>query len=201
MDVSIQEIKQTSLFDPNEVVTTLKMKRTGGTPAALQMSESNEWYTPPEYLEAARSVMGEIDLDPASNPIANRIVRARTYFDIHSNGLTHNWPGRVWLNPPYGRDNGDSNQEIWSYRLISQFQASITTEAVLLVNAVTDRKWFQPLWDYTICFTNHRIKFYSPDIESVSPTHGNVLVYFGPNVSKFIETFKKFGPIVRRIDG
>ena len=40
--------------------------RQSRVPAALQMSESNEWYTPGEYIEAARKLMGGIDLDPAS---------------------------------------------------------------------------------------------------------------------------------------
>lgn len=43
-------------------------------------SGNNEWYTPAEYIEAARKVMGRIDLDPASSDIANQTIRAVTYY-------------------------------------------------------------------------------------------------------------------------
>jgi hypothetical protein len=170
-----------------------------GVPAALQTSDSNEWYTPGQYVEAARTLMGSIDIDPASNALANETIQATTYYDIETNGLDKDWAGRVWLNPPYGREGGDSNQEIWSHRLIEQFQSGITTEAVLLVNANTEAKWFQPLYDYLICFTNHRIRFYNTEGSSSQPTQGNALIYFGPQKARFTELFKQFGPIVRRI--
>lgn len=68
----------------------------------LTSSASDEWYTPPEYIEFAHSVMGGIDLDPASNEIAQHWIRAARYFTINDNGLEMPWHGRVWLNPPYG---------------------------------------------------------------------------------------------------
>jgi hypothetical protein len=47
----------------------------------------NEWYAPSDYLEAARSVMGEIDLAPASNPVANQVVQATVYYSEQDDGL------------------------------------------------------------------------------------------------------------------
>lgn len=174
-------------------------KSLSGVPAALQMSESNEWYTPAQYIEAARQVMGGIDLDPASNPTANETVNAATFYTQADNGLAYEWEGRVWLNPPYGRDGGESNQATWSARLIEEYRAGRVTEAVLLVNAVTDRVWFAPLWDFVICFTNHRIRFYDESGEAGSPTHGNALIYLGEHKDRFVEAFKGFGPVVLEV--
>lgn len=42
----------------------------------LNSSQSNEWFTPARYVEAAREVLGSIDLDPASCEAGNRIVQA-----------------------------------------------------------------------------------------------------------------------------
>lgn len=169
-----------------------------GVPPALQMSESNEWFTPVVYVEAARELMGGIDVDPASCAFANRVVQATTYYDITTNGLEQEWRGRVWLNPPYGRDGGDSNQEIWTRRLIEQYDAGITTEAVLLVNAVPGNKWFQPLWRFLLCFPDHRIRFYNQETEASQPTHSNALIYLGKQHERFDTLFSRFGAVVRR---
>lgn len=169
------------------------------TPRALLSSENAEWYTPAVYIEAARQLMGGIDIDPASNELANTIVQATTYYDQHTNGFTKRWPGRVWLNPPYGYDGPKCNQARWSQRLIEQYQAGITTEAILLVNAKTEAKWFQPLYDYLMCFTHHRIHFYGIDGNGAQPTQGSAFIYFGRQERRFAEIFGQFGAVVRTI--
>jgi hypothetical protein len=68
----------------------------------VQQSMSNEHYTPAKYIEAARDVLGGIDLDPASCEAANGTVRAAKFFDAEHSGLVEEWHGRVWLNPSYG---------------------------------------------------------------------------------------------------
>jgi hypothetical protein len=183
--------------DPIREEVALPVK--SATLMALQSSESNEWFTPAQYVNAARELMGNIDIDPASNALANEVIQATNYYDIDTNGLDKQWTGRVWLNPPYGRDGGGSNQEVWSHRLIEQYNAGLTIEAVLLVNANTEAKWFQPLYDYLICFTNHRIRFYNTNGESSQPTQGNALVYLGKQRRRFIELFNSFGVIVRKV--
>jgi DNA N-6-adenine-methyltransferase (Dam) len=63
----------------------------------------NEWFTPIEYVDRVRDVLGEIDLDPASHALAQKIIRAARFFTREDDGLTKDWSGRVWLNPPYAQ--------------------------------------------------------------------------------------------------
>ncbi|HYU73392.1 MAG TPA: DNA N-6-adenine-methyltransferase [Ktedonobacteraceae bacterium] len=163
------------------------------------LSKSVEWYTPTLYIKAAREVMnGIIELDPASCEIANRVVQASRYYDIKINGLLQPWKARsLWLNPPYGRGDGNrSNQEIWTCKLIAEYEAGNVEEAILLVNAATDTGWFQRLWRYSICFVKQRIDFYTSEGSLGGPTHGSVFVYFGPRTERFSEVFSQFGHVI-----
>lgn len=160
----------------------------------IYLSDSNEWYTPAEYMDSARSVLGDIDLDPASTHEANKTVRAATYYTAEEDGLAYEWPGRVWLNPPWGGVQAD-----FVARLLQQFASGIVTAAILLVNAhSTETTWFQPLWDHTLCFTDHRINFYGS--EGVGSTHGSVFIYLGPEWARFADEFRQWGAVLRRVE-
>ena len=45
-----------------------------------QFTGETEWYTPAEYVEAARACLGGIDLDPATSPLAQDTIRAARFF-------------------------------------------------------------------------------------------------------------------------
>lgn len=159
---------------------------------AMVSSDSNEWYTPEYYIKAAKLVLGSIDLDPASCEVANRVVNAKNFYTQEDDGLTQKWFGKIWLNPPYG-DIGPK----FVAKVIEQFESSKIEEAILLVNShCTDSKWFKPLFNHTLCFTDHRSKFWNNEGIGSAPTHGSVFVYLGDSSIKFYENFKQFGSIV-----
>lgn len=145
--------------------------------------------------------MGGIDLDPASCAEANRIVKASCYYTIEDNGLLKPFRGRIWCNPPYGTTNGKSNQGIWAKRLVTEYDCGNVSQAILLVNAKTDTRWFEMLWRFLICFTSGRINYYSSkQTTTIGNTNGSCFVYLGTNEAKFIEVFSQFGRIAKAID-
>lgn len=60
---------------------------------------TDEWLTPPEIIHS----LGEFDLDPCS-PIQRPWPTAKKHYTVHDNGLLQEWEGRVWCNPPYGKE-------------------------------------------------------------------------------------------------
>jgi hypothetical protein len=68
---------------------------------ALLSSEYQEHGTPCEIVEAARRVMGGIELDPASSASANARVRADRFLDKYSDSLAISWKAAsALINPP-----------------------------------------------------------------------------------------------------
>lgn len=154
-------------------------------------SGNNEWYTPKEFIDAARLVMGTIDLDPASSEIANETVQAEKIYTADDNGLACPWFGNVWLNPPYSSD------------LIGQFAEKVKAkeynQAIVLVNNATETAWFADIVSVAsaIVFPTSRVKFYKPDGSTGAPLQGQAILYVGDNPAAFLSEFEKFGWGVR----
>lgn len=151
----------------------------------------NEWYTPAEYIERARRAMGGIDLDPASSEYANQTVRAERFYSIDDDGLALDWTGRIWLNPPYSRDDVSRFAE----KAVEEWRAGRMAAGIVLVNNYTDTGWFHLLARAATaaCYTRGRIRFVSPRGEADSPIQGNTFFYFGSEAERFLAEFSDCG--------
>ena len=150
-----------------------------------------EWYTPSELIEAARAVMGSIDLDPASSVAAQQTVQAGQFFTLEDNGLLQDWHGTLWMNPPY--TSGLIGK--FTEKLAAHVVAGDVIEAIVLVNNATETAWFQSLVSVcsALCFPASRVKFLAPDGEKGSPLQGQAILYAGEYPDKFQDAFKPFG--------
>lgn len=61
--------------------------------------KNDEWLTPPDIL----SKLGPFDLDPCS-PVTRPWRTAARHYTLQHDGLRQEWTGRIWLNPPFGRE-------------------------------------------------------------------------------------------------
>lgn len=63
--------------------------------------KNDEWLTPPQILQA----LGSFDLDPcAPSSLVRPWDTAVHHYTIDDDGLRKPWFGRVWCNPPFGRE-------------------------------------------------------------------------------------------------
>jgi phage N-6-adenine-methyltransferase len=181
------------LWQAVELVVSLAGRETDepARPHVSNNSGFNEWYTPAEYIEAARRVLGTIDLDPASSQEANQVVKASAYYTINDDGLSQDWAGKVWLNPPYtanliGR---------FASKAAAEYQSGRVNEAVILVNNATETSWFAALAEVSaaVCFLRSRVKFWRPDGETNSPLQGQAILYMGDRPTVFEREFSRLG--------
>ncbi|ASV43424.1 DNA modification methyltransferase [Vibrio phage JSF12] len=150
------------------------------------MNSNDEWYTPEFIMDKVRRVLGEIDLDPASNPTANTIVRAKTYYTKEQNGLNYPWLGKVWCNPPY---SAALIKKFTKY-FAEEYKRGVMTEGIMLTNSGTDTQWNIALQGGVQAYTNGRISFLQPDLTPKGKgSRGQCFTYFGPNPELFIEVF------------
>jgi phage N-6-adenine-methyltransferase len=164
--------------------------------ARNQYTGDNEWHTPGEWVERVRAVLGDIDLDPASNDVAQETVKADRYFTAETNGLVQPWAGRVFLNPPYAAEWMDKFVD----KLLEEHQAGNVSEAILLVHNFTDTGWWHAAAGRAaaIFFTRARIRFLKPDGTGAGPTNGSTFFYFGDRPDRFAAVFGEIGLVFPR---
>lgn len=141
--------------------------------------KTNVWLTPRWILDA----LGRFDLDPCAHESWETAKR-----HMYIRGLDNEWDGRVWLNPPYGRQIGH-----WLKRMEAH------GNGVALVFARTDTIWFQGLKFDAANFMRGRIRFLKPDLtEATNAGTPNVLFAWGKHN---VEAISKIpGKILKMVD-
>lgn len=157
--------------------------------SVLTSRTTTEWYTPPHIIELARTLMGDIDLDPASAALPQTWIKATKYYTAVDNGLLHHWYGRIWLNAPF------DNTAAWIDHLITEVSMGHIKEAVLLVNSNAGYKWYEDLWiGFPCCCLRERLRF----INNLGVTDGQAkraqtIVYIGQKLQQFEALFSPIG--------
>lgn len=189
-----EEQREVVARGPDAVRETARDIREKKKPHVANNSGEMEWYTPPEYLELARRVLGEIDCDPASSDVANETVRAKAYFTKTDNGLIQEWRGNIWLNPPYAQPAIAEFAEVVALK----YEAREFDQACVLVNNATETNWFQRMLSLcdAVCFLKGRVRFLTSDGSPGAPLQGQAVLYFGPNREAFIDAFKGAGIVL-----
>lgn len=155
---------------------------------ALLKSENNHHNTPPNFMEYVYSFWpGGIDLDPCSN--SSSIVKANTKWDgtIGQCGLSIQWFGNVFCNPPYKNEIPK-----WVEKCVS---SRATSEIVFLVPSRTDTRWFNTALAAcdSLCLVKGRLKFGEAVHAAPFPS---AVFYWGQTPRAFKSAFRDLGPIV-----
>ena len=87
------------------------------------------------------------------NP-ADRTVPADKYYTAIDDGLTQQWSGKVFCNPPYGREIRQ-----WTSKLDIEYHCGNVDEAILLVPARLDTRWYDSIADHLVCLVRGRVHF------------------------------------------
>lgn len=150
------------------------------------MMKSDTYLTPPLIVEA----LGPFDLDPCT-PDVMPWKTAANRFTKKEDGLIQNWFGRVWLNPPYGR------QAVKWTRKLSEHGNGI---ALLLARTET-ADWFETIWPKadSILFMKGRIYFHDQDGKRLPANCGAapVLVAYGRNNTESLIISKIPGKLIQ----
>lgn len=148
--------------------------------------ETDVWLTPPYILEA----LGEFDLDPCS-PIDRPWDTAKKHLTKIDNGLMHDWEGRVWCNPPYGKHTRAFPEKCFLHG-----------DAIALIFARTETTtFFDCVWlsADAILFLKGRIFFHHADGQRAKHNGGapSCLIAYGEDNAECLENCGLEGKVVR----
>lgn len=135
------------------------------------IGKTDNWLTPPEIIKA----LGRFDLDPCDS-IESSFKTADNRYTVREDGLSQEWFGRVWLNPPFNRYERGK----WMERM-----AKHNNGIMLIPSALETENAFDHVWGKCsgILFLKNRPHFYYPDGTMAKANSGCTicLVAYGTN--------------------
>jgi hypothetical protein len=139
-------------------------------------SGSYGWQTPRGLLARLYKVVGMFDVDPCSPTGGKRgaPVKARVRYTVEDDGLVLPWFGRVFVNPPYGRE-----LPLWVAKAAREVQQGCAAVVVLLMPARTDTAYWHTYIAGTawIFFLRGRLRF--SEGEQAAPFPSALVVWGG----------------------
>jgi phage N-6-adenine-methyltransferase len=113
-------------------------------------STTDEWETPRSLFDELDRIFGGFTLDPCAT---NANAKCARFYTREDDGLSQPWTGKVFMNPPYGRQIGKWVRKAWEE---SQAGALV----VCLLPARVDTRWWH---DYArqghVYFLKGRLRF------------------------------------------
>jgi len=134
---------------------------------AATKQETDEWSSPRELVEPLAESVDEFDLDPCSGAETSPFASA-TYTE-DDDGLSQEWHGNVWVNPPY------SQMKQWTEKAIAEIENTKTI--FYLCKGDSSTTWWQDGADEAelICAIDHRLEF--GDGGSAAPFASHIMVF------------------------
>jgi len=136
--------------------------------SGMMTSLTDEWATPQAMFDELDKEFGftlDVCADTWNYKVAN-------YFDKEADGLSQQWTGTCWMNPPYGREI-----KAWMAKAFQSAEAGATV--VCLVPARTDTAWWH---DYAakgeVRFIRGRLKFVNRQGKGDSAPFPSAVVIF-----------------------
>lgn len=141
------------------------MKGMGGHQSSH--AQTTTWLTPPHVLDA----LGHFDLAPCAHPDWNT---ADAHICLPDDGLAAEWTGRIWLNPPYGRDTW-----AWLDKLAEHGRGTALIFARTETTGFVSQVWRRAS---ALLFLHGRLRFHTPNGAPSAANAGapSVLVAYGP---------------------
>lgn len=165
----------------NEKNTTLS----NGNLSGVYEQRTDEYATPKEIILPLSRSIDRFDLDPCAG--AEEIPHAAHTYQKEDDGLSQDWFGKVWVNPPY------SELDSWIDKIISE--QSNTECIIALVPDRINADWFQKGVNHAniVCFHDGCISFGN---SSDTAPFGSIYLVYGNPPQETIQQLNNLGETI-----